>query len=62
MINTAQAAERLNLSRSSVLKLIQSGRLPASKRGGRDYLINEADLELVRVRRKVGRPRKDGSG
>lgn len=61
MLTTTQAAQRLGLSRSSVLALIAQGKLPAQKIG-RDWMIDESDLELVKVRRPVGypagRPRK----
>jgi len=54
LLTTAQAAERLGVGPDRVLKLIRAGRLPATKLG-RDWLIEEADLERVRDR-KVGRP------
>jgi excisionase family DNA binding protein len=56
LINTAQAAKQLKISPTRVRVLIDEGRLPASK-VGRDYIINAADLKLVRVR-KTGRPPK----
>jgi hypothetical protein len=40
-----------------VVALVTAGRLPASK-FGRDYMIKEADLKLVKDRR-VGRPKKE---
>jgi excisionase family DNA binding protein len=55
MINTAQAAARLGISRRRVLALITSGRLPAQK-VGRDWLINPKDLDKVKER-KPGRPK-----
>lgn len=54
-ITSAQAAERLGLSPISVRRLIRTGRLPATRLGPM-YVIEEDDLELVRVRRPVGRP------
>lgn len=57
MLTTTEAAAALKISRQRVLALIASGRLPAQKHG-RDWMIEEADLELVKVRRP-GRPRKE---
>mgnify|MGYP001016388763 CR=1 FL=1 len=58
MITTAEAAAMLGLSRWAVLAFIRDGKLPAQK-FGRDWMIAEADLESVKVRRPVGRPRKE---
>jgi excisionase family DNA binding protein len=55
-ITTAEAARRLNKTIRHVQWLITEGKLPAEK-VGRDYLIDEADLELVAHLRR-GRPRK----
>ena len=55
-LTTKQAAERLGITPRRVQALIEAGRLPAQK-FGRDYMINEKDLKLVKDR-KVGRPRK----
>jgi excisionase family DNA binding protein len=55
-LTTVEAAEILGISRVRVFQLIQSERLPAEK-VGRDWIIKEKDLELVKER-KVGRPRK----
>lgn len=54
-LTTAQAAESLGVTIRQVQALIKSGRLPAVK-FGRDWQINEADLELVR-NLKPGRPK-----
>ncbi len=59
-ITTSQAAEKLGISQRRVQALITSGRLPAQKIG-RDWLIRESDLEVVRERKTgypKGRPRK----
>jgi excisionase family DNA binding protein len=53
-LTTKQAAERLGITPRRVQALIEAGRLPANK-FGRDYMIKEADLNLVKDR-KVGRP------
>ena len=50
----AEAAEELGVTVARVRHLIAAGRLQAEKRG-RDWWIEAADLEAVRVR-KVGRP------
>lgn len=61
MITTAEVAARLGITPRMVLKLIEKGLLPARKIG-RDWLIDESNLELVKVRNRVGypqgRPRK----
>jgi excisionase family DNA binding protein len=56
LISTKEAAEKLGVSVLRIQQLIWAQRLPAQKIG-RDYVINEADLKLVKDR-KVGRPRK----
>ena len=56
LIGTAEAARRLGITVERVNRLIRAGRLPALK-PARDYLIEEADLELVKDR-KPGRPKK----
>jgi excisionase family DNA binding protein len=55
LLTTKQAGERLNVTDKRINQLIQAGRLPATK-VGRDYLIESADLKLVKDR-KPGRPR-----
>lgn len=56
LIGTKEASERLEISQKRVQALIKNGQLPAEK-VGRDWLIKESDLELVKER-KVGRPKK----
>ena len=53
-ITTAQAAERLGVTKPRVIQLINAGRLPAEK-VGIQFLIKPADLEKVKDR-KPGRP------
>ncbi len=60
LITTSEVAERLGVHRSRVQVLIQEGRLPA-QRFGKVYLVEEADLKLVRDR-KPGRPKKSITG
>ena len=59
LISTKDAAEKLGVSVLRVQQLIWAERLPAQKIG-RDYVINEEDLQLVEER-KPGRPRKQES-
>lgn len=56
MLTTREVATRLNVSLRRVRQLIEEGRLP-SQQFGRDHLIKEIDLALVK-KRKVGRPPK----
>lgn len=56
LITTAQAAGQLGVSVRRVQALIKARRLPAEK-VGRDWLINEFNLERV-AERKPGRPPK----
>jgi excisionase family DNA binding protein len=55
-LTTSEAAVRLGVTDARVRQLIGKERLPAIKRG-RDYFIDEKDLELVKVR-TIGRPKK----
>ena len=54
MLTTAQGAKRLGITVIGVRKLIERGRLPA-KMLGRDWLVEEKDLALVKDRKR-GRP------
>jgi excisionase family DNA binding protein len=60
LIGTKEASERLQVSQQRVQALIKSGKLPAEK-VGRDWLINEDDLQKV-SERKAGRPPKNKEG
>ena len=51
-----EAADRLGVTRFRVYALIRTGRLPATK-WGRDWQIDETDLQRVAVR-QAGRPKK----
>lgn len=55
LLTTTQACAILNVHRSRVRQLILRGQLPATKTG-RDWLIRESDLELVKHRPR-GRPK-----
>lgn len=59
LLTTRQVSEKLNVSMRRVRALIEAGRLP-SKQYGRDHLIRESDIELVR-QRVPGRPPRDKS-
>lgn len=59
LITTKQASEKLGITMRRVTALIKEGRLP-SQQIGREHLINESDLELVRER-KTGRPKKNNA-
>jgi excisionase family DNA binding protein len=56
IIGTAEAAKRLNVTVSRVLKMIAAKRLKATKFGN-VWMIDAKDLDAVKDR-KVGRPRK----
>ena len=56
MITTDKAAKILEITPRRVRALITSGRLPAQKLG-RDWIIDEKDLDQVKER-KPGRPKK----
>jgi excisionase family DNA binding protein len=58
MLNTKEAAEKLNLSIPRIHQLIASGVLTAQK-VGRDFVILEKDLETVKTYGKAGRPPKE---
>lgn len=60
MLTTQQAAERLGITRSLVIRLCQQGRIVASKLG-RDWIIEERDLKHYKPNPKgypKGKPRK----
>lgn len=56
-LTTKQAAEKLGVSVGRVQQLVAENRLPSVKIG-RDRFILEKDLELVRERKRTGRPPK----
>ena len=60
LLTTQQAGEILGVNASRVRQFILEGRLPAIKLG-RDNLIREEDLNLVRDRR-TGRPLEKRAG
>lgn len=59
MLTTKEVADALGISLRQVQTLIQREKLPAEK-FGRDYMVKESDLELVRERPK-GRPPMKGN-
>jgi excisionase family DNA binding protein len=58
LLSTQQAAEKLGVSLRRVQQMITEGSLPA-ERVGRDYVIQEKDLEKVTTYGKPGRPPKE---
>lgn len=58
ILTTAQVAAELGISVRRVQALIWSGQLPAEK-VGRDWVIQQSDLEMVRER-QPGRPKRNG--
>ncbi len=57
-LTAKQVAEKLGVSAGRVRQLVVENRLPATKFGN-SLMILESDLELVRARKKTGRPPKD---
>ncbi|MDQ4121957.1 MAG: helix-turn-helix domain-containing protein [Acidobacteriota bacterium] len=57
LLTVSDVAARLGVTVWRVHQLIKEQRLPAVKLGSQ-YVINEKDLELVRDRRRTGRPPK----
>jgi excisionase family DNA binding protein len=57
-LTTREVAEKLGVSEGRVRQLIAENRLPTSKIGNLN-LIKESDIELVRERKRTGRPPKD---
>ena len=56
-LTAKQAAEKLGVSAGRVRQLVIEKRLPATKFGN-SLMILESDLDLVRERKKTGRPSK----
>lgn len=57
-LTTREVAEKLGVSEGRVRQLIAEKRLPTTKIGNSN-LIKESDLELVRERKRTGRPTKN---
>jgi excisionase family DNA binding protein len=61
MLTTREAADRLNIKPRSVAKLIKRGLLAATMRG-RDYFIDESEIERYqRERRPAHRPKRSNT-
>jgi len=57
LLTTYQVAKILGVNDSRVRQLIRGGLLPATKLG-RDWVIDEHDLDKAVNRRRPGRPKK----
>jgi excisionase family DNA binding protein len=57
LLSTKEAAERLGLTLRAVQKMIEAGRLEATK-VGRDYIIRADALNSITRASKAGRPPK----
>jgi excisionase family DNA binding protein len=57
LLTVSDVAARLGVTVWRVHQLIKEKRLPAVKLGSQ-YVINEKDLELVKERKRTGRPPK----
>jgi excisionase family DNA binding protein len=60
LLSTSEAAEKLGVSAIRIRQLIQEGKIKAKKLG-RDYVIEESELESVKTYGKVGRPKKEAA-
>ena len=56
-LTAKQVGEKLGVSAGRVRQLVAENRLPATKFGN-SLMILESDLDLVRERKKTGRPPK----
>jgi excisionase family DNA binding protein len=57
-LTTKEVAEKLGISTRQVQTLIQQNKIVATKKG-RDWFVLESDLELIKERKKTGRPKKE---
>lgn len=57
ILTARQAAEKLGVTPGRIRQLVVEKRLPASKFGNA-LMILESDLDLVRDRKRTGRPSK----
>ena len=58
LLTTTEAAKRLHVTPIRVRQMIREGKIEA-KQVGRDYVIEESSLELVKTYGKAGRPAKN---
>jgi excisionase family DNA binding protein len=61
LLNTNEAAKKLNVTPIRVRQLIREGKIEA-KQIGRDYVIEAGSLESVVTYGKAGRPAQTGGG
>jgi excisionase family DNA binding protein len=57
-LNTQQAAEKKGVTVRRIRALIDEGKLKAEK-VGRDWIIEESELEKIQTYGKSGRPKKN---
>ncbi len=60
LLSIKEVAEKLGVSARRVNQLIDEKKLPAQKIGSQ-YVINESDLEKVKIHGKAGRPKKEAA-
>lgn len=58
MLTTRQAAAELGVNPSRIRQMITEDLLPRARKLGRDWLIDPADLDRARKRRRPGRPKR----
>ena len=58
LISVKQAADKMGLSRVQVFNLIRAGKIPAQK-VGRNYVIDQQELEDYLINKPVARAIKD---
>ena len=57
LLNTKKAAELKGVTERRIRRLIEDGKLKAEK-VGRDWIIEETELEKIETYGKAGRPKK----
>jgi len=60
LLDTEEVAKRLGVTRRQAQMLIRQGKLTATKIG-RDWFVEEGDLEIAENRPRPGRPKKKKS-
>ncbi|HEX8195560.1 MAG TPA: helix-turn-helix domain-containing protein [Pyrinomonadaceae bacterium] len=60
LLNTKKAAELKGVTERRIRRLIEDGKLKAEK-VGRDWIIEETELEKIETYGKAGRPKRNKS-